>query len=165
MNKKPLPQTTPLIEEIQQKETRFYSQKQVSAGLVITMVGLGIFLLGARPGLFGLDRSPVIGFVQIAVFTIGQTIICLGGYLSLMGLWKSRPISIAADIGVRLVTTGYVVAAFSGMADVFGFGSQTAPAVPYFGPLQAGGVVFGQAMISIGFLLLIPFYSRPNKAS
>lgn len=155
-----LPEEDSLLEE-----TRFYSRRRVTTGLLITLLGFGLFLLGARPGLFGLDRSPVIGFVQIAVFSIGLALICLGGYFSLLGLWKDRPISIAADIGVRMVATGVVVAVFSGMADVFGFGSQVAPEIPYFGPLQAGGVMIGQAIISIGFILLIPYNSRPNKAS
>lgn len=108
-----------------------------------------IFLIGARPSLFGLDRSPVIGFVQIAVFLIGLAIICLGGYIALMALWKNRQPSIAADIGLRLVSTGYVIAVFSGMADVFGAGSHPLPGVPYFGPWQARGVEFGQAIIAL----------------
>ncbi|MCE1253127.1 MAG: hypothetical protein LWX83_06205 [Anaerolineae bacterium] len=152
-------------EDLLLKETRLYSRRRVTLGLSVTLLGFGLFLLGSRPGLFGLDRSPVIGFVQIAIFSIGLAMICLGGYLSLLGLWKNRPTSIAADIGVRMVATGFVVAVFSGMADVFGFGSQVAPEVPYFGPLQAGGVMIGQAIISIGFILLIPYNSRPNKAS
>jgi len=39
-----------------------------------------VFLLGSRPGVFGLDRSPVIGFVQIAVFLIGLAMICIGNW-------------------------------------------------------------------------------------
>jgi hypothetical protein len=117
---------------------------------------LVIFLLGARPALFGADRSPVIGFIQIAVFLIGLALVCLGGYLSLMALWKDRQTSISADIGLRLVATGYVIAVFAGMADIFGFGSHPLPGIPYFGAWQARGVEFGQAMIAIGFLMLIP---------
>ncbi|NMC53449.1 MAG: hypothetical protein GYA48_07410 [Chloroflexi bacterium] len=133
-----------------------YSRSRVRLGLSTTLAGLLIFLLGARPGIFGLDRSPVIGFVQIAVFLVGMAIICVGGYMSLMALWKGRTPSIAADIGLRLVSTGYVVAVFTGMADVFGFGSHPLPEVPYFGPLQARGVVIGEIIIGIGFLLLLP---------
>lgn len=133
-----------------------YSRSRVRLGLSTTLAGLLIFLLGARPGIFGLDRSPVIGFVQIAVFLVGMAIICVGGYMSLMALWKGRTPSIAADIGLRLVSTGYVVAVFAGMADVFGFGSHPLPEVPYFGPLQARGVVIGEIIIGIGFLLLLP---------
>jgi hypothetical protein len=134
-----------------------FSIWRVRFGLGFTLFGFLVFLLGARPSLFGMDRSPVIGFVQIAVFLVGLSFICIGGYISLMTLWKDRQRSIAADIGLRLVATGYVIAVFAGMADVFGAGSHPLPGVPYFGPWQARGVEVGQAIIAIGFLLLIPF--------
>jgi hypothetical protein len=138
--------------------TRPYSRRRIRWGLSFTLLGLVVFLLGSRPAIFGLDRSPVIGFVQIAVFLVGLGIICIGGYISMMALWKNRSPSIAADIGLRLVATGYVVAVFSGMADIFGFGSHVIPdAIPYFGEWQAAGVMIGQAIIGSGFLLLLPF--------
>jgi hypothetical protein len=133
---------------------------RVRIGLATTLTGFLIFLLGTRPGLFGLDRSPVIGFVQIAVFLIGLAFISIGGYISLAALWMGEPKSILADIGLRLVSTGYVVCVFTGMADVFGFGSQTLPFI-YFGPLQARGVEIGEAIIALGFLMLIP-YTNPQ---
>jgi hypothetical protein len=123
----------------------------------MTLCGLLVFLVGARPAIFGLDRSQVVGFVQISVFLVGMAIICLGGYVSLMAYWRNGDRTIPADIGTRLVTTGYVIAVFSGMADVFGFGTQLRPRVPFFGPWQATGVQVGEAVIAIGFLLLIPF--------
>ena len=134
-----------------------YSLPRIRLGLGVTLAGFFIFMLGTRPGLFGLDRSPVIGFVQIAVFIMGLGIMCVGGYISLMALWKDRKPTIAADIGLRLVATGYVVSVFTGMADVFGFGSQALPSVPYFGEYQALGVQVGEVIIAIGFLLLIPY--------
>lgn len=139
-----------------------YWRRRAQTGLVLTLAGLTVFLIGARPGLFGIDRSPIIGFVQIAVFLIGLGIICIGGYISLMSLWAERPTSIAADIGLRLVATGYVIAVFAGMADIFGFGSQPLPKLPFFGPWQARGVEMGQALIAIGFLMLVP-YQQKNK--
>lgn len=126
------------------------------AGIVISIVGFMIFILGTSPELFGLDRSPVVGFVQITVFLIGLAIICVGGYLSLVAMWNGEPRTIAADIGLRLVATGYVIAVVSGMADVFGFGSQPWPQIPSFGRWQSRGVLIGEAIIAIGFLLLIP---------
>ncbi|MFH2103706.1 MAG: hypothetical protein ABIJ39_10175 [Chloroflexota bacterium] len=133
------------------------SRTRMRFGLVLTLVGLFVFLVGARPAIFGVDRSPVVGFIQIAVFLVGLAIICLGGYVSLMAYWRNGERTIAADIGSRLVATGYVVAVFAGMADIFGMGTQTFPRIPYFGPWQATGVQVGQAMIAVGFLLLIPF--------
>ncbi len=138
-------------------------RRRVRLGILLTLAGYILFLLGARPDLFGADRSPVIGFVQIAVFLVGMGFICIGGYISLMALWKGRTPSIAADIGQRLVATGFVLAIFAGMADVFGFGSHPLPGVPYFGPLQARGVIIGQAIITLGFLLLIPQAEKKPK--
>ncbi len=129
-------------------------------GLMVSVVGFLVFVLGADPGLYGLDRSPPVGFVQIAVFLIGLAIICAGGYITLMTFWRGRERSIAADIGLRLVSTGYVIAVASGMADIFGFGTQPLPAVPYFGPWQETGVLIGEAVIGLGFLLMLPFSSR-----
>lgn len=142
-----------------------YSTRRIRTGLTITLVGLLVFLIGARPGFFGIDRSPVIGFIQIAVFLVGLALVCLGGYMSLMALWKDRQTSISADIGLRLVATGYVIAVFAGMADMFGFGSHPLPGVPYFGPWQARGVEIGQAVIALGFLLIIPLHPKKQEAA
>ena len=136
------------------------SPVRLRTGLAITLIGLFVFIVGAKPNWFGWDRSPVVGFVQIAVFIVGLGIICLGGWVGLMALWNGRPRTILADIGVRLVGTGLVVSTFSGMADVFGMGSQPPPGVPYFGPWQATGVLIGQVVIAIGFLMMIP-YRKP----
>jgi hypothetical protein len=132
-------------------------RSRAQAGLAVTLLGYLIFLLGARPNLFGLDRSPVVGFVQIAVFLVGLAIICLGGYASLMALWKGHPVGMAAEIGQRLIATGFVITVFSGMADIFGMGSHPLPGVPFFGPLQALGVVIGELLIAVGLIMLIPF--------
>ena len=135
---------------------------RIRLGLGIMVIGLILFTLGVNPGIYGLDRSPVVGFVQIAVFLVGLAIICLGGYISLNTFWNGREKTIPADIGYRMVSTGYVLAAVSGMADVFGFGSQPFPSTPYFGPWQAIGVIIGELIIVVGFVLLIP---SPRKKS
>jgi len=133
------------------------SRMRIRTGLFITLTGFFIFIVGAKPGWLGWDRSPVVGFVQIAVFLVGLAIICMGGYIGLLALWAGSQRSIAADIGLRLVSTGYVISVFAGMADVFGMGTHTLPEIPYFGPVQATGVVLGEIVIGVGFLLLIPY--------
>ena len=130
---------------------------RIRLGMIIMLFGFVIFLIGAVPDLFGLDRSPVIGFVQIAVFLIGLALICLGGYICMNGLWNNHPKTILADIGLRLVSTGFVIAAISGMADIFGFGTQLSPEIPYYGPWQAMGVLVGEMIIVLGFIFQIPF--------
>jgi hypothetical protein len=134
---------------------------RIRIGLSFVILGLLIFILGIDPQAFNLDRSPVVGFVQIAVFLVGLAMICLGGYVVLNTLWNGTEKTIAADIGYRLVATGYVIAVASGMADVFGFGNQPFPQIPYFGPWQAMGVMAGEIIIALGFLLLIPL---PRKS-
>jgi hypothetical protein len=130
---------------------------RVRFSLIVTLTGLLIFLIGARPGLFGLDRSPVVGFIQISVMLIGLAFICLGGYGSIHELWRREIPGIGADIGLRLVSTGYVVTLFSGMADIFGIGSHPLPGVPLFGIWQARGMEIGCALIAIGFIMMYPY--------
>jgi hypothetical protein len=137
---------------------------RTQAGLVVLVLGLLTFLLGAKPQVFGLDRSPVIGFVQIAVFLTGLGMICIGGYITLAALWNGDPKTIASDIGQRLVSTGFVIAVACGMADVFGFGSNIPPYIPTFGIYQTIGVLIGELVIGIGFLMLIP-YHKPGSAT
>ena len=129
-------------------------------GVLFTIVGLFVYILGANPALFGLDRSPVTGFIQIAVFLVGLAIICIGGFITLNTLWNGEEKSIAADFGLRLVATGYVIAVATGMADVFGLGNHTFPNIPYFGPWQAIGVMIGEVVILVGFLMIIPYPRR-----
>jgi len=133
---------------------------RIRISLAITWVGLLIFAIGAKPILFGLDRSPVVGFVQIVLFLIGLAILCLGGYMGLHALWWNLERSIISDIGSRLVSTGYVFTVFAGLADIFGMGSHPFPQIPYFGPWQATGVLIGQGIIALGFLLMIPFQTK-----
>jgi len=141
------------------------SYLRVRFSLISVSVGLIIFAIGAKPGWFGWDRASVVGFVQIVTLLIGLALICIGGYVGLSALWGREQRSIVADIGSRLIGTGYVIAVFAGMADVFGMGAQTLPENPYFGPLQATGLLIGQFLIAIGFLMLIPYRLHLNKAS
>jgi len=136
-------------------------RRKIRLGLATTIIGYLMFLLGARPSLFGLDRSLVIGFVQTSVFLIGLGIIALGSYSTLNAYWHNGDKTIAADIGSRIISTGYVVCVFTGMADIFGMGSHPLPEV-FFGPLQARGMSIGMAGIAIGFLLMIR-YNRPSE--
>jgi len=139
-----------------------YPKTRIRIGLGLTIVGYLLFLLGARPSLFGLDRSRVIGFVQISIFLIGLALITVGSYLTLNALWPEGKKTIAADIGSRLVSTGYVVCVFTGMADIFGLGTHPLPNV-FFGPLQARGMGIGMATIAVGFLLLIRYKLSYNN--
>ena len=145
-------QTTPRLEDV--------ITPRIRVSIATTWIGLIIFAIGAKPDLFGLDRSPVVGFVQIIVFLIGLAMICLGGYLGLHVLWWNLERTIISDIGSRLVSTGYVFCTFAGLADIFGMGSHPFPQVPYFGAWQATGILMGQGIIALGFLMMIPLHNK-----
>lgn len=140
------------------------SYLRIRFSLICVGVGLLIFAIGAKPNWFGWNRASVVGFVQIVTLLIGLGLICIGGYIGLTALWGKEQRSILADIGSRLIGTGYVISVFAGLADVFGMGAQTLPDNPYFGPLQATGVLIGQFVIAAGFLMLIPYHLHLKKA-
>ena len=105
----------------------------------------------------------MVGFIQIAVMLLGLAVICVGGYAAVHGLWRRQTPSIAADIGMRLVSTGYVVTVFSGLADIFGIGSHPLSTVPFFGVWQARGMEIGCAIIAIGFIMMFPYRKSPEE--
>ncbi len=137
--------------------TNGVSYLRIRFSLITVSLGMLIFAIGAKPNWFGWERTPIVGFIQIIVFLVGLALICIGGFVGLSALWGKEQRSIIADIGLRLVATGYVISVFAGMADVFGMGTQAVPKTPYFGPWQAGGVLIGQFVIAIGFLMVIPY--------
>jgi len=130
---------------------------RVRFGLFTGITGLVIFIIGAKPEWFGLSLTPIVGFVQITVLLIGLAFICIGGYVGLAALWGGQEKSIAADIGSRLIGTGYVISVFSGLADVFGMSVKDYSKQPFFGPWQAAGMGMGMFIIAIGVLLIIPY--------
>ena len=46
-----------------------YPRRRIQVGLLGTFFGFLLVVLGAKPEFFGMDRSPVIGFIQTATFT------------------------------------------------------------------------------------------------
>lgn len=135
---------------------------RVRYSLIGVLIGLAVFLIGARPDFIGMDQSPVIGFIQISVMIVGLGIICLTGYWSVHMLWRRQTPSITADFGMRFISTGYVIVVFSGLADVFGIGSHPLPGVPVFGMWQARGMEIGLGIIAIGFIMMFPYTQKKH---
>ena len=126
-------------------------------GLLQVAVGFAIFVIGIFPGLIGLDITPGIGLVQIAVFLVGMTFMTLGSYTYLYASrHRGQPARLRKDIGGRLMATGIVVAYASGFADVLGIGSHYGTERPLFGLFQAAGVAVSALIIILGIFL----YSR-----
>jgi hypothetical protein len=71
----------------QKKKPDSLPRNRIRMSIFVTLLGLFVFIIGAKPEWLNWDRSPVIGFVQIAVFLVGLAIICLGGYIGLLALW------------------------------------------------------------------------------
>ncbi len=127
-------------------------------GLTLTVLGMFVFTLGAVPDWYGLDNSQAVGFVQVVVFSGGLLLICLGGSYTLGSLWPRHWRSIPADIGLRLAWSGWVFAVVSALADVFGLGTRPlAVSFTFFGFWQARGVMIGEVIMFIGFIMMIPF--------
>ncbi|MGV8025880.1 MAG: hypothetical protein AB2L18_04940 [Anaerolineaceae bacterium] len=153
-----MPQNESTIVEKQSQISDEGFKKRLRFNLGVTFIGFIFFVLGIRPDLFQLDRSPVTGFIQVSVSIFGLAILCLGGYLSMHHLWRGNRLSIAAEIGVRFISTGLVIVVFSAMADFFGFGSHPYPeSLPYLGEWQVLGIEIGEYTIALGFFLMIPF--------
>jgi len=150
-----------------QSESEFrFPRRRIQFGLIFATGGFLVLMVGAKPEWFFLDRSPVLGFVQIGVMLVGLAALCIGGYICLSGLWKGQTPSIAAELGMRFISTGYVIAIFAGLADIFGLGSHPLPEyIPYFGDWQARGVQIAEGVIAIGLLMMVPYTRNPLFSS
>jgi uncharacterized membrane protein len=133
--------------------------------LVVDFIGLALFLLGMQPWLFGLDRSPVIGYLQVMVFLFGLGCVVLASFAVEKLLRPSdQPITIREDVGARLCATGYVLGAISCTADLIGLGSHPLPGTPFMGTLQTFGFIFGTAMIIVGLAMYHPRKPKPRAS-
>ncbi len=123
--------------------------------MTLVLIGLLVFIIGVEPDLIGMDRSPVIGFVQVGVWLTGLALLLLGAYGSVRVIRNGRPNSLRAEVGLRLIATGYVVAAAASLADFIGIGSHRIPDLT-FGPLQVLGLTAGILTSLVGVLLYWP---------
>jgi hypothetical protein len=84
-------------------------------------------------------------------------------------MWRGRSRPVIAEFGARFVGTGYVIALASGMADVFGLGTRPLPSVPFFGYWQGAGVLAGEIVMIVGFVMMSPVWAgveiKKNKSS
>lgn len=127
--------------------------------MTVALLGLLLFLVGIEPDLVALDRSPVVGFVQIGVFLTGLALLLLGGYAAVRVIRNGREMSLRADIGSRLIATGYVIAASASLADFISIGSHRMPLI-HFGPLQTTGLIVGIVTSLLGVALYLPLAPR-----
>jgi len=129
--------------------------------VILAIIGVLVFVVGSSPGLIGMDRSRVIGFIQMGVWLTGLGLVLLGAFLAVRVVRNGRPMSLRAEIGTRLIATGFVVSATASLADFLSIGSHHLPWV-YFGPLQVGGLVTGVVVSLVGVLLYWPRTPKPT---
>jgi fatty acid desaturase len=99
-----------------------------------------------------LRQSPQAGHLEVLAILFGLAAIGIAGALVLASLWKGRIKSFTYDVGLRLMAMGLFIALISDLADYIGIGAHHQ--LPYFGPLQTAGVLLGEVVIAIGFVLM-----------
>ena len=138
-------------------------QRMAARGwMTLVLIGLLIFMIGIYPNLIGMDRSPVVGFVQIGVWLLGLGLLLLGATMSVRVIRNGYPNSLKSEVGRRLIATGYVFAVAASFADFLGIGSHSLPGISY-GPLQVVGLLIGVLISLLGVILYWP--GRGSKTS
>jgi hypothetical protein len=129
--------------------------------MTLVVLGLLVFVVGINPDLIGMNRSRVIGFIQMGVWLSGLGVLLLGAVLTVRVVRNGRPMSLRAEVGTRLIATGYVISAAASLADFLAIGSHRLPWV-YLGPLQVAGLAGGVLVSLLGVLLYWPRTPRPS---
>jgi hypothetical protein len=132
--------------------------------MTVVLAGFFIFGIGVDPDLIGMNRSPIIGFVQMGVWMTGLTILLLGATATVRVVRNGRSRSLRADIGLRLIATGYVVALTASFADFLSIGSHQMPQV-YFGEVQVMGLALGVLTSLVGVMLYWPRKAHHEEAA
>ena len=131
--------------------------------MTLVLMGAFVFTIGLDPDLIGMDRSPVVGFVQVGVWLAGLGVIWIAAYAALRVIRNGLRKTLRSDIGLRLIATGYVLSAAASLADFLGLGAHRLPQV-FFGPLQVVGLVSGMLISLAGILLYLPGRRKPPSS-
>jgi uncharacterized membrane protein len=123
--------------------------------MTIVLIGLLVFLIGIQPDLIGMNRSQAVGFVQIGVWLVGLAILLTAAYSTVRVIRNGKSNSLRADIGVRLIATGFVIAGVASLADFISVGAHRMPLV-IFGPVQVMGLILGVFLCIVGLVLYWP---------
>lgn len=127
--------------------------------MTLVLIGLILFVIGVYPDFIGMDRSPVVGFVQIGVWLTGLGMLLVGATMTVRVIRNSDPNTLRSEVGLRLIATGYVFAIAASFADFLGIGSHVRPGLSY-GPLQVAGLALGILISLAGLILYWPSGGR-----
>jgi len=128
---------------------------------VVAILGAIAFVIGIDPGLIGMDITPGVGVTQMGLWLAGLGAVLVGGYAAVRIVRNGRANSLRADIGERMVATGYVFSAVASLADYLGIGTQRFPNLS-FGTVQVIGLIFGIVVSVIGLALYWPRTHEPE---
>lgn len=129
---------------------------------LLAVLGAIAFVLGIDPGLVGMNITPGVGVTQMSLWLAGLGAVLIGGYAAVRIIRNGRPNSLRADIGIRMIATGYVFSAVASLADYLGIGTQRFPTLS-FGTIQIIGLIFGIVVSLIGLILYLPRATEPES--
>lgn len=125
-------------------------------GIAVGTLGLILMMMGLFPGVTGLDPTPGIGITQVFILVLGFSWFIFGAliYVKFTYYLYSKS-NLTQQIGTRLAMTGLVLAAMSGLADAFGYGShgEAFDSTFQLGPWQAWGIIASYVASCIGVLI------------
>lgn len=124
-------------------------------GIAFGVLGIVLTFMGLFPGVMGLRPAEGIGIVQATIILSGFTMLILGALTYVKyAYYADQPSTLAQQIGSRLALTGLIISGLIGYSDVLGFGSHPrTDGEPYFGVLQAFGIVAGFFVASFGVMI------------
>lgn len=125
-------------------------------GIALGTLGVMLTLMGLFPGITGIEPTVGIGLVQIFVIVFGLSMLIIGGLIYVkFAFYAYQDSNLAQQIAIRIALTGIVFMGLTGLADVFGFGSnpRTQDSDIVIGALQTVGLIGSFALGSLGVLL------------
>lgn len=125
-------------------------------GIAFCALGIMTALMGLFPGITGVDETPGIGVVQVFMLLIGYALMTFGGLIYVkFTFYFGIQSTLTQQIGIRLMLTGLLFAAISGLSDILGFGShvRTDTTDIFFGGLQGIGIIASLTISSFGILV------------
>lgn len=127
-------------------------------GIALGALGIMLCFMGLFPGVTGAEPTAGIGLVQVIMVLMGYSLLILGALVYLKyTFFLDVPSTLAQQIGTRLALTGILFAAFSGLADILGFGTHIRDDVVdiFFGQLQMLGILASFGLSSCGVLVYV----------
>ena len=125
-------------------------------GIALGVLGVVLAFMGLFPGMTGLPPTPGIGAIQLVTMLVGFSLLITGAFIYVKYTFYTHNRSnLGQQISLRLSMTGLLFAGMSALADILGFGSNVRNATEdiFFGSWQAGGLIGGFLVASLGVLI------------